>query len=124
MIIYLDLRKLGYTPRVERVSVDVVRARLAELRQIKAEEKIRNSKPKVAAIEEFNSRVSILEQESIEQKAKRDADFAQKKAERQRAAEEAAKKLEEEAARAREEAGEEDVAALMGFGGFGSTKKR
>ncbi len=118
------MRKLGYTPRVERVSVEVVRARLAELRQMKADEKVRNSKPKVAAIEEFNSRVSILEQESIEQKAKRDADFAQKKAERQRAAEEAAKQAEEEAARAREEAGVVDVAALMGFGGFGSTKKR
>ncbi len=104
--------------------MEVVKARLAELKQQKAEEKARNSKPKVAAIEEFNSRVSLLEQEALEQKNKRDADFAQKKAERQRALEEAAKKEEEEAVRAREEAGEEDVAALLGFGGFGSTKKR
>ena len=99
-----DLRALGQTTKVERSTLAQVQARIALLRE----------KTKEAA----SAKAFDFDQRLAEVKAKELALREQKKAE---------KKAEKEKARLAliQDAGDEDVemAQLMGFGGFGSSKK-
>ena len=99
-----DLRALGQTTKVERSTLAQVQARIALLRE----------KTKEAA----SAKAFDFDQRLGEVKAKELALREQKKAE---------KKAEKEKARLAliQDTGDEDVemAQLMGFGGFGSSKK-
>jgi U4/U6.U5 tri-snRNP component SNU23 len=99
-----DLRALGQTTKVERSTLAQVQARIALLRE----------KTKEAA----SAKAFDFDQRLAEVKAKELALREQKKAE---------KKAEKEKARLAliQDTGDEDVemAQLMGFGGFGSSKK-
>ena len=99
-----DLRALGQTTKVERSTLAQVQARIALLRE----------KTKEAA----SAKAFDFDQRLAEVKAKELALREQQKAE---------KKAEKEKARLAliQDTGDEDVemAQLMGFGGFGSSKK-
>lgn len=99
-----DLRALGQTTKVERSTLAQVQARIALLRE----------KTKEAA----SAKAFDFDQRLAEVKAKELALREQKKAE---------KKAEKEKSRLAliQDTGDEDVemAQLMGFGGFGSSKK-
>ena len=99
-----DLRALGQTTKVERSTLAQVQARIALLRE----------KTKEAA----SAKAFDFDQRLAEVKVKELALREQKKAE---------KKAEKEKARLAliQDTGDEDVemAQLMGFGGFGSSKK-
>lgn len=102
----LDLRMLGQRTTVERSTVEQVRARIAQLRAQKKEESS-------AKTFDFKKRLAEI-------KEKADAERAEKKA---------AKKAEKEKSRMemiQDVAMQEDndeMAAMMGFSGFGTTKK-
>ena len=100
-----DLRVIGQTTKIERSTLDQVRTRIAYLRE----------KTKDAS----NAKSFDFDQRLAEVKAREAALRAEKKAK---------KKAEKDRVRielAKESAGgeEEDMAEMMGFGGFGSTKK-
>lgn len=100
-----DLRVIGQTTKIERSNLDQVRTRIAYLRE----------KTKDAS----NAKSFDFDQRLAEVKAKEAGLRAEKKAK---------KKAEKEKARvelAKDSAGgeEEEMANMMGFGGFGSTKK-
>ncbi|KAF8919813.1 hypothetical protein CPB85DRAFT_1275458 [Mucidula mucida] len=97
------LRALGQTTKLQRSTLEQVRARIAMLRE--------RSK------ESVNARAYDLDQRLAEVKAKEKAIRDEKKA---------AKKAEKEKARieiAKESAEDDEMTKMMGFGGFGSTKK-
>ena len=121
-------KNLGFSMRVERVGLDAVKARIAALKQKKLEDKIRNAKPQVSAIEDFNSKVNAAEEEETLRRAQKKAEYAaitaQKKAEKQQQ-----KDIEKQREEDKEQldAADEDsaaIAAMMGFSGFGSSKKK
>jgi U4/U6.U5 tri-snRNP component SNU23 len=121
-------KNLGFSMRVERVGLDAVKARIAALKQKKLEDKIRNAKPQVSAIEDFNSKVNAAEEEETLRRAQKKAEHAaitaQKKAEKQQQ-----KDIEKQREEDKEQldAADEDsaaIAAMMGFSGFGSSKKK
>ena len=101
-----DLRMLGQRTTIERSTVEQVRARIAQLRAQKKEESS-------AKTFDFKKRLAEI-------KEKADAERAEKKA---------AKKAEKEKSRMemiQDVAMQEDngeMAAMMGFSGFGTTKK-
>jgi CRISPR/Cas system CSM-associated protein Csm5 (group 7 of RAMP superfamily) len=101
--------------RVERADVDAVKNRLEALKRAVANKAASANLPKVAAIDEYDSRLQadLLEKEALKKKLKKEAE--QRKQE----------KAEELKAQQEEEEGEEDdeFKAMMGFGGFGSSKK-
>ncbi|KAG0701348.1 hypothetical protein DFH29DRAFT_982751 [Suillus ampliporus] len=99
------LRKLGQTTRVERSTLAQVRARIAYLRE----------KTKEAS----SAKAFDFDQRLAEVKAKEDARRAEKKAQKQAQKEEARLALVKDSAMD----GDDEMAKLMGFGGFGSTKK-
>ncbi|KAF8997346.1 hypothetical protein BDZ89DRAFT_1000466 [Hymenopellis radicata] len=97
------LRALGQTTKLQRSTLEQVRARIAMLRE--------RSK------ESVNARAYDLDQRLAEVKAKEKAIRDEKKA---------AKKAEKEKARieiAKESTEDDEMTKMMGFGGFGSTKK-
>ncbi len=119
-------RALGFSMRVERVGLDAVKERIAALKQKKQEDKIRNAKPQTSAIEDFNAKVLQLEEDENLKKAQKKAEYAainaQKKAEKER------QKEQEELSRRRDSDDNDngdsaDIAAMLGFSGFGSSKK-
>lgn len=97
-------RALGFSMRVERASIDKVQDRLAALKKA-VSEKAGQIKP--SAIDEHNQRVSAAISEEEERKRK-------KKEERARKDEALEKDLED---------ADPEMAALLGFGGFNSSKK-
>jgi U4/U6.U5 tri-snRNP component SNU23 len=104
VILLEDLRKLGQTTNIARSTIEQVRARIAFLRE----------KTKEAA----NAKAYDFDQRLKEVKAKEDAIRAEQK-EKKKAAKEA-RRVETAATITTED---NDMAAMMGFGGFGSTKK-
>ena len=102
---FSDQRALGYSMRVERANSEQVKDRISMLK-----DKINQQKnaPKVSAVEDYDARLATqaIEAERLKRQKKEEA---------------AAKKKEREAAEMEEV--DPDIAALMGFGGFGSSKK-
>ena len=96
---------LGQSTRVERSTIEEVRARIAYFREQKREA----SKAKEF---DFNRRLAELKEKAD---AERAAKKAQKKAEKEKARMELVKEF------ATQE--DDEMAKMMGFGGFGSTKK-
>jgi U4/U6.U5 tri-snRNP component SNU23 len=113
-------RNLGFSMRVERVGLEAVKARIKALKEKKMEDKIRNAKPKVSAVDEYNLKISKLEEEEKIQKAQKKAEYALK-AEKFKELKQQQKEMELK----NNEVSEDDaaIAAMMGFSGFGSTKK-
>ena len=99
-----DLRRLGQTTRIARSTVEQVRARIALLRE-------KTKEASSAKSYDFNKRLAEI-------KAKEDAVRAEKKAQKKAEKEQARIELAKDAMQQ-----DDDLAKLMGFGGFGSTKK-
>lgn len=106
--------------RVERADVNDVKNRLNALKRSVASKAANALLPKVAAIDEYDSRLhaDLLEKEAVKMKLKKAAEDRKKE-----------KLAVEELERAEEEEGDVEVdqdadfKAMMGFGGFGSSKK-
>lgn len=97
--------------RVERADVSSVKDRLAELKR-----KMHTSPaPHPSALEEFDQRMAAQEAEKEDFKRRRKEEVRAKKAAKDGRA------RDEESDQ--EEGGNSDVAALMGFKGFGSSKR-
>lgn len=106
MLFFVDLRKLGQTTQVAKSSVDEVREKIASLRATATQ----GSKSQSY---DFQARLQQIAQEQEREERERRA--------RRKANKRAAK---EKAAASQTQDVDEDVMAAMGFGGFGSTKKR
>jgi U4/U6.U5 tri-snRNP component SNU23 len=102
---YLDQRALGFSMRVERATTDKVKDRIEMLKRKINDQK---SAPVTSALDDYNSRLAtqVAEQERLK---------------RQKKEELTARKKEKEAAEAEEI--DPEIAAMMGFGGFGGYKK-
>eukprot|EP01031_Cornospumella_fuschlensis_P028502 gene28502-34410_t len=101
-------RALGFSMRVERADVDTVKQKLEELkRKLNTQ-----AAPKLSAVEEYKRKLEEKEAEKQEFKKRRKEEVQAKK--ESKAAEEAEEDAEEDAA---------DVANLMGFKGFSSSKR-
>ncbi len=98
----LDLRRLGQTTRIARSTVEQVRARIAMLRE-------KTKEAASAKAFDFDKRLEEIRQR---EQAEREAKKAEKKAAREARLIEAAQDDETES-----------MTAMMGFGGFGSSKK-
>ena len=105
--------------RVERADVNDVKNRLNALKRSVASKAANALLPKVAAIDEYDSRLhaDLLEKEAVKTKLKKAAEERKKE-----------KLAVEELERAEEEGDVEvdqdaEFKAMMGFGGFGSSKK-
>lgn len=101
----VDLRALGQSTKIERSTVEQVRARIAMLR-----EKTKDASSAKAF--DFDKRLAEIK---AKEQALRQEKKEQKKAEKEKARLELMKDLAPEP--------DDDMAKLMGFGGFGSTKK-
>lgn len=101
-----DLRVIGQTTKIERSTLDQVRARIAYLRE----------KTKEAS----NAKSFDFDQRLAEVKDKEAAVRAEKKAKKKAEKDKARVELAKESAGGE---GEDEMAKMMGFGGFGSTKK-
>ena len=101
---HVDLRKLGQTTRIERSTLAQVRARIAYLRE-------KTKEASSAKAFDFDKRIA-------EVKAKEAARRVEKKALKKAQKEEIRMALVKESAMEVDE-----MSKLMGFGGFGSTKK-
>ena len=108
-------RALGYTMRVEQSTVGDVKSKLKALKEAKAGSVVVNSNKSVKEVEkEKKKEESAAEKMLREEEAKK----ARRWEERKRKKEDAKRKREEE--EAEEEGGmDPDMAAMMGFGGFG-----
>lgn len=102
---HIDLRSLGQTTRVERSTVEQVRARIALLRE-------KTKEASVAKSFDFDKRLTELK---TQEAARREEKKAQKQAQKEQARILLAKESTMEV--------DYEMAAVMGFGGFGSTKK-
>jgi len=101
-----DLRVIGQTTRIERSTLEQVRARIAYLRE----------KTKEAS----NAKSFDFDQRLAEVKAKEAALRVDRKAKKQAEKDKARLELVKDST----VDGEDDMAKMMGFGGFGSTKKK
>jgi hypothetical protein len=106
LINFPDLRVIGQTTRIERSTLEQVRARIAYLRE----------KTKEAS----NAKSFDFDQRLAEVKAKEAALREEKKAQKRAVKEQARVELVRDVATNQEE---DEMAKLMGFGGFGSSKK-
>ena len=103
---YIDLRKLGQTTRIARSTVEQVRARIAYLRE-------KTKEASSAKTFDFNKRLA-------EVKAKEDAIRAEKKAQKKAEKERLRIELVKDSATQQQD---HEMVNIMGFGGFGSTKR-
>ena len=103
---FTDLRMLGQTTRIERSTVEQVRARIAMLRE-------KTKEASKAKAYDFNERIAAI-------KAEEDALRAKKKAEKKAKKEQARMEVLKDTATQPEDI---EMAQMMGFGGFGSSKK-
>jgi U4/U6.U5 tri-snRNP component SNU23 len=101
----IDLRALGQSTKIERSTVEQVRARIAMLRERTKEASNAKAFDFDKRLAEIKSKEQLLRQEKKEQK----------KAEKEKARLELMKDLTSNA--------DDEMAKMMGFGGFGSTKK-
>lgn len=101
----IDLRALGQTTRVERSTVEQVRARIAMLRE-------KTKEASSAKAFDFDKRLAEIK---AKEQALRQEKKDQKKAEKEKARLELMKDLAPEP--------DDEMTRLMGFGGFGSSKK-
>ncbi|KAG8213618.1 hypothetical protein J3R82DRAFT_10303 [Butyriboletus roseoflavus] len=99
------LRKLGQTTRVERSTLEQVRARIAFLRE-------KTKEASAAKSFDFDKRLAELKSQEA---TRREEKKAQKQAQKEQARILLAKESTMEV--------DDEMAAVMGFGGFGSTKK-
>jgi U4/U6.U5 tri-snRNP component SNU23 len=113
-ISYLDhingkkhLRALGFSMRVERAGVDKVKSKLDSLKRKISEAK---DTVKVSAIDDYETRMAV--QRSEEEGLKK-----------RRREEKLARRRESEAREMESAHMDPEIAAMMGFGGFGSSKK-
>jgi U4/U6.U5 tri-snRNP component SNU23 len=104
-------RNLGYSMRVEKSTTDQVKERLAQLKR-ELEEK--NSKSEVETTTDYEDVIKAKDEEVLARKAER----ARKREQRKKRLQEAEKPEEEEA-----EEIHPDMAAMMGFAGFGGGNK-
>jgi U4/U6.U5 tri-snRNP component SNU23 len=104
ILLFLDLRALGQTTKLERSTLEQVRARIALLRE-------RTKEATSAKAYDFDKRLADL-------KAREVAIRAEKKAAKQAEKEKFRLELVKDTA-----GGDDEMARMMGFGGFGSTKK-
>ena len=102
----LDLRALGQTTRIERSTVEQVRARIAYLRE----------KTKEAS----KAKTFDFEQRLAEVREKEAALRAEKKAQKKAQKEKVLVELAKDAATVQQD---NDMMAMMGFSGFGTSKK-
>jgi U4/U6.U5 tri-snRNP component SNU23 len=104
-------RALGYSMRVERVDADRVKERLEALKRKASAIEAPKAKDKQAAITEYDLRIAerVLEEEMEKKRRK------EEKLQKQR--EQKEKELEDNQVDA-------DIASMMGFGGFGSSKTK
>lgn len=100
-------RALGYSMRSERSNVDQVKDKLDSLKR-KIEEQSKKSASKTSAIEEYESRLTAQHLEKEATKKRRKDEVAAKKQERELVELEGC---------------DPELAELLGFGGFGSSKK-
>lgn len=107
-VVSADLRALGQTTRIERSTVEQVRARIAYLR-----EKTKDASNAKAF--DFDQRLAEIRAKEL---AAREEKKNQKKAQREKARIELAQQTAKESGGA-----DVDMMNMMGFGGFGSTKK-
>jgi U4/U6.U5 tri-snRNP component SNU23 len=103
-----DLRALGQTTRIERSTVEQVRAKIASLRA-------QTKEASQAKAFDFDQRLAEIRNKELAVRAEKKA---AKKAERERARLELAQD-----AAAMQVDGHDDMMDMMGFSGFGSTKK-
>ena len=103
--------------RVERADVDAVKNRMDELKKRVASKAANALLPKVAAIEGYDSRLQadLLEKEALKKKLKKESEDRKRD---KKAVEELEKQAENDDAE-----GDSEFQAMMGFGGFGSSKK-
>lgn len=111
----VDQRALGFSMRVERADVASVKSRIEQLKAQVASKAASALLPQVPAIEVYDSRLQadLQEKEALKQKLKREAELRKK--EKQVIAEIEAEGIEER---------DEDFESMMGFTGFGTSKKR
>ena len=111
-------RALGFSMRVERADVSAVKNRMEELKKRVASKAASALLPIVPAIEEYDSRLQadLQEKEALRAKLKKDAEDRKKE---KKAVEEL-----EQAESADATAEDDEFQAMMGFGGFGSSKKK
>ena len=106
-------RKLGYSMRVERVGVDAVRERFCEQTEKRAATKALVERHKTLDVgEEYERRLAARDEDEQAEKA------ARREAKRQRREEQAAADQEEDPNF------DAEMNAMMGFGGFGGSKKK
>lgn len=112
-ISYLDhingkkhLRALGFSMRVERAGVDKVKNKLENLKRKISDAK---DKVKVSAIDDYETRMAVQKSEEESLKKRRKEDKAARKKEQEQ--------------NEMEGGIDPEIAAMMGFGGFGTTKK-
>ena len=105
-MVWVDLRALGQTTRIERSTVEQVRARIAYLRE----------KTKEAS----NAKSYDFEQRLAEIKEREAKARAEKKAAKKAARTQALVELAKDTATQQED---NDMMSMMGFSGFGSSKK-
>lgn len=101
-----DLRALGQTTRIERSTVEQVRARIAYLRE-------KTKEASNAKSFDFEKRLAEVREREA---ALREEKKAQKKAEKEKARVELVKDV-------TKSQGDDDMMQMMGFSGFGTSKK-
>ena len=106
--VFVDLRALGQTTRVERSTVEQVRARIAYLRE-------KTKEASSAKTYDFEKRLAEVREHEAALRAEKKA---AKKALREQARVELAKD-----ATAEEVKQQDDMMQMMGFSGFGTSKK-
>jgi U4/U6.U5 tri-snRNP component SNU23 len=120
MFLPADLRKLGQTTIVARSTLAQVRAKIARLRE--------ETSSKVTAKNfDFQARLAAVRDAELEEKTKRREERKRKRAERKEG--EVLNKMGLDGKASRKEVEQvqkeqDDIAAMMGFGGFGGGKKR
>lgn len=115
-----DQRALGFSMRVERADVDAVKKRMEELKRRVASKAASALLPQVAAIDEYDSRLQadLQEKEALKLKLKREA-------EERKMVKKAVEEMEKLGGEEKEDnCADEEFQAMMGFGGFGSSKKK
>lgn len=110
------LRQLGQTTQVRRVTLGDVRAKLASLREQLVPPDVPGASAKLLAKSQrydFDKRIKAIADQYADEKRRRREIRKQTKSEARQAAQQVS-----------QETHDEDAMAMLGFGAFGSTKKR